>query len=175
MRTKNIILFFTICLFLTPILIDPCHSIDEYSLEIKITISCFPPFQSVSSIHAKIELTNMGNKTFNGTLTIEGKTEDGQYPPIDYPISNLTKEAVQVYENSYRTDDVGTYWFTVKIEGDNFSTVKLYRDSTLVDEGFQVEATSSIFLHSFAEFLTIIGIIVAAIVSIAVAVYIKKK
>lgn len=176
MRTKNIVLFFIISLFLMPMLINSSQAIEEeYSLQTKITISCFPPYQSVSPIVVNVELTNMGNETFNGTLTIQGRTKDSSYTSHEYPISNLTKDVVLAYAYRVSTDYAGRYWFTIKIEEEHLSTIKLYRDSTLIDEGFRVETTPSIFLRSFTEFIAILGIVVSAIVAIAVAIYMKKK
>ena len=178
MRTRSIILLFIASLFLTPMLINSGQATDEedYSLQIKITTSCLLRFQSISPIDVKVELTNIGNKTFNGTLSIEGETREGLYwPPLEYPISNLTKDAVQGYTRSFGSYDAGIYWFTIKIVEERSSTIKLYRDSKLVDEGWQVEAKTSISLRSFGEFIAILAIVVGAIVAIAVAVYKKKK
>ena len=176
MQTKSIFLFFIICLFLIPMLFNPCQAIEEeYSLKIKITTSCAIPYQSVSSIVVSVKLTNMGNETFNGTLTIKGKTKDSSYASREYLISNLTKDAVQAYTYSVATDYAGRYWFTIKIEEEHLSTIELYEDSELTDKGIRVEAEDSIFLRSFTEFIAILGAVVGAIVSIAVAVYMKKK
>jgi len=176
MRTKSTVVSFIICFFLLPMLINSCQAIEEkeYSLQIKITTSYFPPFQSVCSAVVSVELTNIGNETFNGTLIIEGKTDKHSYAPVEYPISNLNKNAVEHYSKSFRTDDEGTYWFTVKIQEEHFSTIKLYRGSILVDEGQQVEAGDSIFLYSFTHFLMILGIVATVIVGIA-AIYRRKR
>jgi hypothetical protein len=148
----------------------------EYLLEIRIDVSCPIPFQSVNPVSVNVELTNIGNATFNGTLTINGKTEDGSYSPIEYPILNLTKNSTTSLSNAYRTDDAGTYWFTIEIEpNQSYSNIKLYQDSILQDEGYRVEMTKSVFLHSFTEFIAIIAIAVSAIVAIVVGVYTVKK
>lgn len=150
--------------------ISSCQAIEEkeYSLQIKITSSCSIPYQSVFPIVVTVELSNMGNETFNGTLTIEGETKDGHYGQSKYSISNLTKGVIQVYIYSVSTDYAGRYWFTINIEEEHLSRIKLYQDSTLIDEAMRVRATSSIFLHSFTEFIAIVGIIVGAIVSLIV-------
>jgi len=159
-------------------MVNQCQALDqtEYSLRIKVSVSCPIPFQTVSSANVNVELTNIGNATFNGTLTISGKTEDGSYSPKEYPILNLTKNSTTVFFSSYRTDDVGTYWFTVQIEpNQSLSNIKLYQDSILKSEGYRVSVTESIFLHSFTEFIAIIAIVVSAIVAIVVGVYAVKK
>lgn len=178
MRIKSIILFSVICLFLPPMLINSCQATDEeeHSLQIKIATSCFPPFQSICTAVVKVELTNIGNETFNGTLTIEGKTDKHSYEPRKYNVSNLTKDAVQGFAYSARTDDERTYWFTVTIEEEHDSIIKLYEDSTLIDEGWLVEAENSIFLYSFTQFLLIItGIVVPIGLAIVAYVYSRKK
>lgn len=176
-RVEKKALFIIIYLFLISISIKSCQAIDgkEYSLQIKITTSCAIPYQSVSPIAVSVELSNMGNETFNGTLSIEGETTEGHYGAREYPISNLTKNVVNTFIYSVSTDYAGRYWFTVKIEEEHLSTIKLYQDSTLIEEGIRVQATSSIFLHSFTEFIAIVGIVVAAIVSIAGIVYSRKR
>lgn len=161
--------------------INSCQALEEYSLQIKVAVhpkgilAPFLAFQSVSPVVVSVELSNMGNNTFNGTLTIKGKTEDGSYTPMEYPISNLTKDVVHSYSASFRTDDAGTYWFTIEIESNKtLSNIKLYEDSILKDEGYQVEVKDSIFYHSFSEFIAIVGIIVGAIVTL-VAVYLRRR
>lgn len=178
MRIKSVILFFEMCLFLAPMLINSCQAIDgkEYSLQIKITTSCPIPFQSVSGIVVKVELTNMGNETFNGTLTVECQTKEGYWEPLGYPISNLTKGAIYGFSRSVSTDYAGRYWFTVTIEEEHLSTIKLYEDSRLIDEGWHVEAKDSIFLRSFTEFIMIVtGIVVPIGLAIVAYVYSRKK
>ena len=178
MRLKNIVILFGACLLLICTSINSCTALEEkeYSLEIKMTTSCFPPFQSVAPVVVSVELRNMGNVTFNGTLTISGRTDRGHsYSPIEYPITNLTSNKVLCFEQPFASYDDGIYWFTAEIEPDEVATIKLYQDSVLKDEGFQVQAKGSILLYSFSVFIAIVGIIVGAIVTIAVAIYKKKK
>jgi len=150
--------------------VSPSQALEqtEYSLQIKITVSCLIPYQTVFPINVDVELSNIGNATFNGTLKISGKTEDGGYfAPTEYPISNLTKNAVNHFSASFRADDVGTYWFTVEIEANqSLSTIKLYQNSILKDEGFRVKTTESIFIHSFTEFIMIIGIVITIVLAV---------
>lgn len=177
MEAKSVILF-SICLFLILMFMSSCQAIEEkeYSLQIKVTTSCFPPFQSVAPVVVSVELRNMGNETFNGTLTISGRTDRGHsYSPIEYPITNLTSNKVLCFEQAFASYDDGIYWFTVEIEPDEVATIKLYQGSILKNEGFRVQTKGSILLHSFREFIMIVGIVIGAIVAIAVAVYKKKK
>lgn len=175
--TKKIVPFTAICLFLFSNLVSSSQAIGEieYSLQIKVTTSCRIPYQSVSQIYVDVELTNLGNETFNGTLTIKGRTKDSSYTSREYPISNLTKDVVLAYMYSVSTDYAGRYWFTIEIEEEHLSRIILYQDSRTIDEGNRVKTTSSIFLRSFSEFIAIVGIVVGAIVSSAVAIYLKKR
>ena len=178
MRTKSTTFFLLMCFFLIPMLSNSCQAIEEkeYPLQIEITISCPLPFQSVSPIDVNVKLTNIGNETFNGNITIEGKTKDSYYASREYPVLNFTKNETRTYTYSVRTDYEGTYWFTFEIEEEeNRWVVKLYEDSKLVDGGVRVKKTSSFFIHSFAGFIAILGIIVGAIVSIVIAIYMKKR
>lgn len=174
--TKKVVLFIAICLFLLSNLISSSQAIGEieYSLQIKVTTSSLIPYQSVSPIVVNVELTNMGNETFNGTLTIKGRTKDSSYTSREYPISNLTKDVVLAYMYSVSTDYEGRYWFTIEIEEEHLSRIILYQDSRLIDEGNRVKAEDSIFIRSFSQFIAIVGIVVA-IVSIAVTIYLKKR
>jgi hypothetical protein len=157
----------------------PCYSYEEisYSLQLTLNVSCAIPFQTVSPAVVSFELRNIGNETFNGILTLEGKTDkQHSWNPVEFNISNLTKNAVYRNSTPFSTPDEGLYWFTVKIEpNQTLSTIKLYADSQLEDEGFRVSKTSSIFIHSFTNFIAIVGIVVVATVTIAVAIYSKKK
>jgi hypothetical protein len=159
-------------------IIHKCQALEqtEYSLKIKISVSSPIPFQTVSPINVNVELTNIGNMTLNGTLTISGRTEDGSYLPIAYPISNLTKNLTTSFFSAFRTDDIGTYWFTVKIEqNQTFSNIKLYQDSILKAEGYRVETTESIFIHSFTEFIMIIAGIIVPIVLAILGLIVSRK
>lgn len=178
MITRRVTHVLTFSLFLMLLSINPCQALEEYSLEIKVTVSTYPflAFQSVSPIFVTVEISNIGNNTFNGTLWIEGKTEDGAYSPLEFPISNLTKDIAKTYSSSFRTDDVGTYWFTIKIEpNQTLSSIKLYEGSILKDEGFRVSLTKSTFIHSFSEFIAILAIVIGAIVAVIIAIYQKKS
>jgi hypothetical protein len=184
MLKKVVCIFVISLLLLITLSAIPCQgAIEEYSLEIEVTLSAYPllAYQSVTPIDVNVELTNIGNNSFSGTLTIEGKTEENRrYGPRSYPISNLTNEKPHGYAMlGVRTDDIGTYWFTVTIESNqtvSFGNIKLYKGSVLIDENYnQVSITKSIFLRSFAEFLTILGIVIGAIVSISIAIYAKRK
>jgi hypothetical protein len=160
-------------------LLKPCYSYEEitYSLQLSLNVSCAIPFQTVSPAVVSFELKNIGNETFNGILILEGKTDkQHSWDPIEFNISNLTKNAVYRNSTSFSTPDEGLYWFTVKIEpNQTLSTIKLYVDSQLEEEGFRVGKTSSIFIHSFTNFIAIVGIIIGAIVTIGVAIYSKRK
>jgi len=132
-------------------LINSCQAIEEkeYPLQIEITISCPLPFQSVSPIDVNVKLTNIGNETFNGTITIEGKTKDSHYASREYPVLNFTKNETRTYTYSVRTDYAGTYWFDFEIEEEEHRwVIKLYEDSRLADGGVRVKKISSFFIHS---------------------------
>jgi hypothetical protein len=151
-----------------------------YSLQVTLNASCgfpFLPFQTVSSAVVSFELKNIGNETFDGVLTLEAKTDKGHpWNALKYTVSNLTKNAVYTNSTSYASVDAGLYYFTLKVEPNNtLSDIKLYQDSNLLSEGFRVSTNTSIFFHSFSEFIAIVAIVVGAIVAIAVGVYTAKK
>jgi len=151
-----------------------------YSLQVTLNASYgFPylAFQTVSPAVVSFELKNMGNETFDGVLTLEAKTDKGHtWNALKYTVSNLTQNAVYTNSTSYSTVDEGLYYFTLNIEPNNtLSDIKLYQDSNFLSEGFRVSTSTSIFLHSFSEFIAIVAIVVAAVVAVAVGVYTVKK
>jgi hypothetical protein len=158
---------------------EPRYAYGEitYSLQLSLNASCAIPFQTVSPAVVSFELKNIGNETFNGILTLEGKTdEQHSWNPMEFTISNLTKNTIYRNSASFSTPDEGLYWFTVYIEpNQTLSTIKLYLDSQLQDEGFRVSETTSIFVYSFTNFIGIVAIAIGAIVTISVAIYSKRK
>ena len=150
------------------VVIGKCHGQErtEYSLKIKVDISSLIPYQTVSPINVNVELSNIGNTTFEGTLWIIRTTEDNLYSVADFPISNLTKSSTKSYSATFRTDKIGTHSFDIRIEPNQTLSnpyIKLYQDSILKNEGYRVSVTDSIFIHSFTEFLTIVGIVVTIV------------
>ena len=168
------------CIFLIPFLAGPCQAIEqtEYSLQIKITVSCIIPVQSFpfSPVVVTVEVRNIGNETFNGTLTIDLKTNYHSYNQMEHSILNLTKDAVQSFSSSFSTDDPDRYYATIGIEPNQTSSnIKLYQESELVDEGFRVSAKDSIYLYPLGLFLALLGIVVTAIVGIVGIIYARKR
>jgi hypothetical protein len=142
-----------------------------YSLQITLDASCRIPFfnyQSVAPIDVSFQLKNIGNETFNGTLTLEAKTDKGHsWNAIEYDIENLASNEVYSNSTSYASVDDGLYYFTVDIEpNDTFSNIKLYQGSSMITEGFRVHTNTSILLHSFTEFIAIVAIVVTIILAI---------
>lgn len=177
MRLKIAFSILIICGVVMLFFVNPSQAVtqEEYEIEIKFTTSCLLPFQSVFPISCDVELTNMGNEPFNGTLRIECETKEGYFAHKDFPVSNLAKADVQHFTARFSTDHAGRYWITVKLEEDSLDKIYLYEDSRLVDEANRVKTQDSIFFRSFSEFIAIMAIVVGAIVSIVVAVYMKKK
>lgn len=151
------------------------------SLQATLNTSCIIPFQTVSPIAVSFTITNIGNETFNGIVRLKASSDSGHvWTEMTYAVSNLTTNDVYENSTSYNSIDAGLYYFTLVVESnDTLGNVKLYQDyngtNLLKEGGYVVDTGTTIFLHSFTEFLTIVGIVVGAIVAIAVAVYAKKK
>jgi hypothetical protein len=176
-RKSRILCSVSVFLLSISIAMNPCQALEqtEYSLRMNVSVSSPIPFQTVSPINVKVELTNVGYETFNGTLTITGRTEDESYSPIEYPISNLNINSTMNFFSAFRTNDVGTYWITVRVESNqSLSNIKLYQDSIFKSEGHRVGVTESIFIHSFTEFIMIIGVSVATILAV-VGILVQRK
>ena len=105
-----------VCFFISSMLISPCQALNEkkYSFKISITTSCQIPFQTVSPIVISFELVNIGDESFNGTLTIEGKTDKHSFPLVKYDILNLSKNSVYRNSASFHTIDEGVYFFLLR-------------------------------------------------------------
>ena len=178
MRFKSAFPLVIICLFTLISFVNISNAItqDEYEIEINVKCSCPIPFQSISPVICDVELINMGNEPFNGTLTIEcRKTKDDYFAHKDFPVSNLVKANVQHFTVRFSTDYAGRYFITVKLEEETLDKIYLYEGLELIAEGNRVQTKDSVFLHSFSEFIAIMAIVVGAIVVVAVAVYRKKR
>lgn len=148
-----------------------------YLLQITLDASCTPlsflNYQSVEPISVSFQLKNVGNETFGGTATLRASTDKHSYDPITFNITNLATNETYSNSTSYSTTDEGNYYFTLEIGSNDFSSnVKLYQGSTLLN---QASIRANVFLHSFAEFIAILAIIIGAIVAIIVGVYTVKK
>jgi len=176
MQTK-IIPISILCLLFTLVSICPCKGEKiDCSIQIEVSVSSFPPFQSVAPIVVSVELRNKGNVTFNGTLTIYGRTDkDHSYSPIDYSISNLTKNEVLHFSRSFAAYDEGIYWFRVELEPNEIEVLmQVYEDSTLIDQTRKATVVRSIVIHSFTEFLMIVGIAIT-IISVIVGFVVNRQ
>jgi hypothetical protein len=141
-------------------------------------MSCFIPVQSFPfcPVVVTVEVRNIGNGTFNGTLTADLKTNYHSYKQVEYSVLNMTKDSVQSFSSSFSTDDPDRYYATIDIEPNNTSSnVRLYQESKLVDEGFRVSTEDSIYLYPLGLFLAFLGIAVTAVVGIAGIIYAKKR
>ena len=148
-----------------------------YSLQITLDTSCFPllNYQSVSPVSASFELKNLGNETFNGTVTLDARTDKHSYSQLQFNVTNLTANATYANSASYSTTDEGNYYFTLDISSSDYSNIKLYQNSNLLSEGSSVHTSATAFLHSYTDFIATVAIIVGAIVTVTVAIYTVKK
>jgi hypothetical protein len=150
-----------------------------YSLQVTLNASpsiSFLNYQSIVPIDVSFQLKNIGNRTFNGTVTLEASTNKHTYDTLQFSVTNLMVNETYKNSTSYSTTDEGNYYFTLRIVSNDYSTINLYQDSSLRNEGVRVSTSTSAFFHSFTEFIAIMAIAVGAIVAIAVGVYqVKKK
>ena len=148
-----------------------------YSLQIALDASCSPisflNFQSIEPVDVSFQLKNLGNETFNGTITLRASTDKHSYDAIKFNVTNLATNETYSNSVSYSTIDEGNYYFTLEIESNDFSNIKLYQDSNLLNQNLIVR---TVFLHSFGEFIAIIAIVVTIILAIVgLAVQRKRK
>lgn len=134
----------------------------------QIAIQSFP----FSTVVVSVELRNIGNVTFDGTLIIKGKTDYRSFAPAECAISNLGQNTVRDCSFYVAADDAGRYVFTVEVRtNQSLSVIELYEDSRFIDQGSSVTLTTSIYIYPLSDILTIIGIVLASMLAILAIFY----
>lgn len=145
-----------------------------YSLQIALDASCIPisflNYQSIEPVVVSFQLKNLGNETFNGAVTLRASTDKHSYDAITFNVTNLATNETNSNSTSYSTTDEGNYYFTLEIESNDFSNIKLYQDSNLLNQNPVVSTRASVFLHSFTEFIEIMAIVVTIMLAIVGAI-----
>jgi len=173
-NAKLTLFFLLQLLFISNISVFCYEAYDEEEYDLQITVRISPIRIQYVPLTVNFELKNIGNKTFDGRVTLITTTEEGSYSPQKFLVANLTKN--EIYENRtrYATDDAGRYWFTFEIEASDLSRIKLFTNSKLEDQGIsRVEFKESVYMFPFSLVIAIIAGIVIPLLGLLL--YYKRK
>jgi len=148
---------------------------EYYELQITVNVQEILPLQySPFPPTVNFELKNLGDKPFNGVLSLHVDLEKASfsYSDAEFRISNLQKNDVYKNSSSYGTYSEGFIWFTFNIESNDLSNIRLYHDSKLEAEGFRVSFQTSVYL---LPAMVWIGIMAGIVVPIIIAILWKKR
>jgi len=147
-KNKSLAILLIILSLVSSATLCSSYNNEYYELQIMVNVQGIPlqyfPFPQI----VNFEIKNLGEKPFNGVLTLHVALEKASfsYSDAEFRISNLQKDAVYKNSSSYGTYSEGFIWFTFNIESNDLSNIRLYSDSSLKDQGFRVSFETSVYL-----------------------------